>query len=214
MIDGRFLGLFLVILAFTGCAEKKAPEKELEVGTGLKAVENQRQFPDTINNYWEFIQDTIYKMEEFHISNEKYALHLKTFSLNDSSITRNLGLIDSKVIIDHSHEMVTELKLSGASKVDLIQIRKINFKRALIPEFYSECNLFSTKLDSVRGNTLFLTTDLAVPDTDNQWRALYSLTVSEGLFENLNIKQLIMLGYNIIAFEYRFLIIAVNKKPR
>lgn len=206
--------MFLVILAFTGCAEKKAPEKELEVGTGLKAVENQRQFPDTINNYWEFIQDTIYKMEEFHISNEKYALHLKTFSLNDSSITRNLGLIDSKVIIDHSHEMVTELKLSGASKVDLIQIRKINFKRALIPEFYSECNLFSTKLDSVRGNTLFLTTDLAVPDTDNQWRALYSLTVSEGLFENLNIKQLIMLGYNIIAFEYRFLIIAVNKKPR
>lgn len=187
MIDRRFLGLFLVILAFTGCAEKKASGKELEVGAGLKAVENQGQFHDTINNYWEIIQDTIYKSEEFHISNEKYALHLKTFSLNDSSITRILGLIDSKVIIDHSHEMVTELKLSGASKVDLIQIGKINFKKALTPEFYSECNLFSTELDSVRGNTLFLTTDLAVPDTDNQWRALYSLTISEGLFENLNI---------------------------
>ncbi|MFD1015696.1 hypothetical protein [Winogradskyella rapida] len=150
---------------------------------------------DTINNYWALILDTISTNKEFKISELKYTLELKTYSLNDSSIVRNLAQNGEQAYLDHSHKMVTDFILLTDSIVDKKQIDRTDFKESLIPEFYAECNLFSTEIDSILGNTIYLTSDLNVPDTGNQWRVWYSIKVKDKKIGNLKIKESNYVGY-------------------
>src|SRR5690606_22719214 len=99
---------------------------------------------DTINNYWALILDTISSNKEFKISDLKHTLEVKTYSLNDSSIVRNLSQNGEQAYLDHSHKMVTDFKLVTDSIVDKKQIDRTDFEKSLFPEFYAECNLFST----------------------------------------------------------------------
>jgi hypothetical protein len=85
--------------------------------------------------------------------------------------------------------MVTDFKLLIDSIVDKKQIDRTDFEKTLIPEFYAECNLFSTEIDSISGNTIYLTSDLAVPDTDNQWRAWYSIKIKDNKIGKIEIKE-------------------------
>jgi len=113
---------------------------------------------------------------------------LKTFSLNDSAIVRTLGRGYQGVYIDHSHTMVTSFKLLTDSLTDGKRIDRTFFKESLFEDFYKECNLFSTEIDSIKENTVYLTTDLTVPDSDNQWRVWYTLKVINDKIDSLVIK--------------------------
>ncbi|MEP5933483.1 MAG: hypothetical protein ABJ218_00045 [Winogradskyella arenosi] len=150
---------------------------------------------DTINNYWALILDTISTKKEFKISELKYTFELKTYSLNDSSIVRNLAQNGEQAYLNHSHKMVTDFILLTDSIVDKKQIDRTDFKESLIPEFYAECNLFSTEIDSIFGNTIYLTSDLNVPDTGNQWRVWYSIKVKDKKIGNFKIKESNYVGY-------------------
>lgn len=158
------------------------PKKELEV------IESKKK-EDTINNYWDVILDTISNKKEFKISDLKHILELKTYSLNDSSIVRNLAQNGEQAYLDHSHKIVTDFKLLTDSIVDKKQVDRTDFEKSLIPEFYAECNLFSTEIDSIVGNNIYLTSDLAVPDTDNQWRVWYSIKINNNRLGKLEIKE-------------------------
>src|SRR5690606_28358395 len=133
---------------------------------------------------WALILDTISSKKEFKISNLRYTFELKTYSLNDSSIVRNLAQDGENPYFDHSHKMLTNFKLLTDSIVDKKQIDRTDFKKVLIPEFYAECNLLSTEIDSIIGNTIYLTSDLAVPDTGNQWRVWYSIKIKNSKIGN------------------------------
>ena len=85
--------------------------------------------------------------------------------------------------------MVTDFKLWTDSTVDKKRIDRTDFKKSLIPEFYAECNLFTTEIDSIIGNTVYLTSNLAVPDTDNVWRVWYSIKIKKNRIGNLEIKE-------------------------
>lgn len=149
---------------------------------GEKDIKKQ----DTILNYWEIILDTITEQKEFkNIGNSK--LELKTFSLNDSLIVRNLGKVENQIYLDYSHTMVTDIKLFTEANFDIKRIDKTKFKKNLDSEFYTDCNLFSTKIDKIVGNEIFLTSDLNIPDTDNQWRVWYSIKIKNNKFENIEI---------------------------
>jgi len=163
-------------------------ETESEQKIELESNQSKNK-KDTINNYWALILDTISTKKEFKISELKHTLELKTYSLNDSSIVRNLAQNGEQAYLDHSHKMVTDFKLMTDSIVDKKQIDQTDFKESLIPEFYAECNLFSTEIDSILGNTIYLTSDLNVPDTGNQWRVWYSIKVKDKKIGNLKIKE-------------------------
>ncbi len=186
----QLLILVLVLSILSSCDRNKSDkiQSELEQKTELETVKSKME-NDTINNYWALILDTISSKKEFKISDLKYTLELKTYSLNDSSIVRNLAQDGEQPYLDHSHKMVTDFKLLTNSTVDKKQIDRTVFEKALIPEFYAKCNLFSTEIDSIVGNNIYLTSDLAVPDTDNQWRVWYSIKIKNNRFGKLEIKE-------------------------
>tara|TARA_R110002072_G_scaffold174802_6_gene330428 strand:- start:5402 stop:5965 length:564 start_codon:yes stop_codon:yes gene_type:complete len=179
----NILILFLTISLLSSCdkTKRETTQTDLEIETEKKQ--------DTIYNYWELSPDTISYHKKFKILNKDYSLDLKTFSLNDSLIVRNLGQERDQVYLDYSHTMVTDLALLTDSIVDKKRIDRTDFKQALNQEFYKECNLFSTTIDSIVGNTFYLTSDLAVPDTDNQWRIWYSIKVTNNRLGNIEIKE-------------------------
>ena len=198
----QILILILTISILSSCDRKKSdktqpefmPKTELKAETKsepIKEAENiwLKKKKDTINNYWALILDTISSKKEFKISDLKHTLELKTYSLNDSSIVRNLSQNGEKLYLDHSHKMVTDFKLLTDSIVDKKQIDRTDFEKSLIPKFYTECNLFSTEIDSIVGNNIYLTSDLAVPDTDNQWRVWYLIKINNNRLGKLEIKE-------------------------
>jgi len=186
----QILILIFTFLLLSNCEEKKpkTTQTEFEPQTELSNAEI-KQKQDTIYNYWELVLDTITDNRDFKIFNKKYKLELKSFSLNDSLIVRNLGQGEEQTYLDHSHTMVTDLKLLTDSIIDQKRIDRTDFEKSLIPEFYAECNLFSTVIDSIKGNTIYLTSDLAVPDTDNQWRVWYSIKIKNNRLGKLEIKE-------------------------
>ena len=146
----QILILILTVIFLSSCDRNKSNkvQSEFKQKTELETLEikNQR---DTIKNYWELILDTISSKKEFNISNFKYVLELKTYSLNDSSIVRNLNQEGENEYLDFSHKMVTDFKLLSNSTIDKKQIDRTDFEKYLTPEFYTECNLFSTEIDSI-----------------------------------------------------------------
>jgi hypothetical protein len=186
----QILIIIISISLLTSCDEKKEKniQANFESDEELNTAEIEKK-QDTIYNYWELILDTISDRKEFKILNENYTLKLKTFSLNDSLIVRNLGQGESQAYLDHSHTKVTDFVLKSDSIIDRKRIDRTEFKKSLIPEFYSECNLFSTEVDSIVENKIYLTSDLGVPDTDNLWRVWYSIKIKNNRLGNLEIKE-------------------------
>ena len=183
--------LLIIALTFSflsSCDRKKSDkiQSELEQKTELETVKSKKE-NDTIHNYWALILDTISSKKEFKISDLKHTLELKTYSLNDSSIVRNLAQTGEKPYLDYSHKMVTDFKLLTNSTVDKKQIDRTDFKKSLIPEFYAECNLLTTEIDSVLGNVVYLNSSLGVPDTDNVWTVWYSIKIKNNRIENIEI---------------------------
>ena len=128
-------------------------------------------------------------ISQFKFSDLKYTLELKTYSLNDSSIVRNLAQDGEQPYLDHSHKMVTDFKLLTNSTIDKKQIDRTDFKKSLIPEFYVECNLLTTEIDSILGNNIYLNSSLGVPDTDNVWTVWYSIKIKNNRIGNLEINK-------------------------
>ena len=182
--------ILIFIFSFVSCDRKKSDkiQSEVEQKIELETVQSKKK-TDTINNYWALILDTISSKKEFKISDLKHTLELKTYSLNDSSIVRNLAQDGEHPYLDHSHKMVTDFKLLTDSTVDKKQIDRTDFEKSLIPEFYAECNLYTTEIDSIRANTIYLNSSLAIPDTDNVWRVWYSINIKNNRLGNLNIKE-------------------------
>jgi hypothetical protein len=179
--------LTISLLSSCGESRRKYTPSNSEAEKDLKTIESEKK-QDTIYNYWELIFDTISDRKDFKISNKNYSLEIKTFSLNDSLIVRNLGE-GKQVFLDHSHTMVTDFKLLTDSLIDQKRIDRTDFKKALITEFYAECILYSTAIDSIFENIVYLTSDLAVPDTDNQWRVWFSMEVINNKLEKLEIRE-------------------------
>jgi hypothetical protein len=186
----QLLILVLIFSILSSCNRKKSDkiQSELEQKTELETVKSKKE-TDTINNYWALILDTISSKKEFKILDLKHTLEIKTYSLNDSSIVRNLSQNGEQTYLDHSHKMVTDFKLLTDSIVDKKQIEKTNFENSLIPEFYAECNLLTTEIDSTSGNTVYLNSSLGVPDTGNIWTVWYSIKIKNNRIGNLEINK-------------------------
>ena len=56
-------------------------------------------------------------------------------------------------------------------------------------KFYAECNLSTTEIDSISGNLIYLNSSLAVPDTGNIWKVLYSIKIKDNQIGKIEIKE-------------------------
>ncbi|WP_298481471.1 hypothetical protein, partial [uncultured Maribacter sp.] len=127
---------------------------------------------DTIVNYWALEYDTIKSSKPFEFEKVKYFLDLKTYSLNDSLIKRDLSS-DDNMYFDISHSRITRLTLTNKNIRTDLNIKKKDFKKLLDSVFYANCNLLSTELGRISQDTIYLNTELAIPDTDVQWKVGY-----------------------------------------
>ncbi|KAB1153476.1 hypothetical protein F7018_16730 [Tenacibaculum aiptasiae] len=178
---------FLVLLS--SCDNLNKQKKQSDFNIKKQSKIEMKQEKDTIYNYWDLVLDTISDKKEFVISNKKYQLEIKTYSLNDSSIVRNLSQDGESVYLDHSHKMVSDFKLLTDSIFSTKKIDRTSFEKILDSDFYTECNLFLTEIDSIKGNVIYLSSNLAVPDTGNQWRAWYSIKIEEDGLGELILKE-------------------------
>lgn len=121
------LYLFISFILIIGCDQKKSNENKSELEPTIVLNETNK---DTIHNYWELILDTIAYRKEFRISDIKHILELKTYSLNDSLFVRNLGVIDSQTYIDHSHTMISDIKLFVGNTINQKRIEKLILKKS------------------------------------------------------------------------------------
>lgn len=53
----------------------------------------------------------------------------------------------------------------------------------------NKCNLYTTEIDSIKENTIYLNSSLAVPDTDNAWKVWYTIKIKNNKLENLDINE-------------------------
>ena len=203
----KLLTLILIISILSSCNQKKSsknqselrskPESEAEMiseqNEEFDTIQSEKQ-KDTVHNYWDLILDTISSKKEFKISDLKLTLKLKTYSLNDSSMVRNLAQKGERAYLDHSHKMVTDFKLITDSIIDTKRIDRTNFEKTLIPEFYSKCNLMKTEIDNIVGNIVYLNSSLSVPDTSNAWGVWYSFKIDNGRIGELKIKETDYIG--------------------
>jgi len=181
----KYLLLIFILLILTNCKQNERKKKVYKLNSTEKidAKSNFEKENDTIYNYWQIILDTTFVKKDFTYLGKNYKLILKTFSLNDSAIVRNLG----RKYIDHSHTMISDLIiLSDSLKIEKIFDRK-DFEQSLNENFYKECNLFSTEIDSIIENQIFMTTELSIPDTDNQWKVEYSIRINKNKVDNMKI---------------------------
>tara|TARA_R110002020_G_scaffold97708_5_gene233174 strand:+ start:3446 stop:4024 length:579 start_codon:yes stop_codon:yes gene_type:complete len=127
---------------------------------------------DTIINYWELEFDTIKSTKNFQFENMEFRLDLKTYSLNDSLIKRDLSN-GTNSYLDYSHTKITRLQLSNEHVVTTMNIKKDAFRTILDKDFYENSNLLSTELDRISHDTLHMISELNIPDTDIQWQIKY-----------------------------------------
>jgi len=179
----KYLLIILISLLLINCKKKKSKKTDLKINSTEKIESKSKKENDTIYNYWQIILDTTIVKKDFKYLGKDYKLTLKTFSLNDSAIVRNLG----GKYFDHSHTMITDLTiLSDSLKVER-RIDKTDFKKSLDENFYQECNLFKSQIDSIIDNQFFLSTELNVPDTDNQWKIEYSVKLNINEIDNFKV---------------------------
>lgn len=174
------LSLLILTLLLLSCKEKDRNNDPIVLNPEQSMLEaNEQSKMDTIHNYQALSYDTIAYKRDVRISGMEYRLEVLTFSLNDSSVVRPSGTDGLHRYIDHLHKTVTDFKLSNDVILDRIRIDKAYFKNSLDPGFYSECNLILTHIDSLMDHTIYLTTDLAIPETDDQWRVWYTMDIND-----------------------------------
>ena len=169
--------LFISLCSFTlflACNSRSEPKKIVPVET----LPKQNIEKDTIYNYWHPETNTTVFKKELNIDSIQIKLKAKTYSLNDSSFVRILGS-GNTVYIDHSHTIVTDLELKSDSSFESKRINRFDVIKGTQIESDPNYNLFKTFIDSLNPTKIYLRSEVAVPDTDDQWAIWYSIPITE-----------------------------------
>ena len=122
---------------------------------------------DTVITYWKKNLDTLTERKTIRIGNDKYDLILKSYSLNDSSITRINTLNKPIIYKDIYHDYQSEVILMYKDQLVVSKpINKGTFKDSLSDEFLEQSILKEISFTNVRSNRLYFNAILYIPDTD------------------------------------------------
>jgi hypothetical protein len=151
---------FLLILQSCNQNGKKSLNSNKNKDNSIDLSSNN----DTIITYWQPDFDTIIKNQKVRIENDFYDLSIKSYCLNDSSISRASDYDNSKAIY---HDYETEILLTLNSDTVLIsKVTKGTFSDSLSGNFYKYAVLKDVEYNFVRSNRLYFKAFLNVPDSD------------------------------------------------
>lgn len=162
---------FLILLAIISCNKNKTKDNKVyktpqkEELSKYDIVE-EKQDKDTIKNFWPIDLDTIKSSE--NIRGNKGILNLKivNYSLNDSSIVKNVDSDMDHINFDVYHNRVSVISLSKEDKVVLV--KKINKSDFNIKD--TEFNQYSiikyVEFINEKDGDFFFKATLNIPDTD------------------------------------------------
>ncbi len=154
-----------------GACEKAMIENVVSVSEKANFKKEIRNFnskkSDTVIIYWDKNLDTLTERKTIRISNDKYDLIIKSYSLNNSSITRINTLNKPSIYKDIYHDYQSDIFLMYKDQLVLSKpINKHTFKDSLSGEFLEQSILKEISFTSVRSNRLYFNAILYIPDTD------------------------------------------------
>ncbi|EJG03528.1 DUF4738 domain-containing protein [Flavobacterium sp. F52] len=162
---------FLVLLVILSCKKNQPKENKIyqtpnkEELTKYDIVE-EKQDKDTIKNFWPIDLDTIKSSENIKNNEEILDLRIINYSLNDSSIVKNVDSDLYHINSDVYHNRISVISLSKGGKT--ILEKKINKSDFRIKD--SEFNQYSIikyiEFVNEKNGDYFFKATLNIPDTD------------------------------------------------
>jgi hypothetical protein len=115
--------ILLVLLVMISCTKnqnqtKKNKSEEIQNKEELSKYDliEEKQGKDTINNFWSIDLDTIKSSQIIKSNKEDFDVKVYNYSLNDSSIVKNVGGDSYHVNFDIYHDRVSEIFLKKNNK--------------------------------------------------------------------------------------------------
>lgn len=163
----------LILLVLVSCNKnqnqtKKIDSEEIQNKEELSKYDlvEEKEDKDTKKNYWNIDLDTIKSSQIIHSNKEDFELKVYNYSLNDSSVVKNVGGDSYHVNFDIYHNRVSEIILQKNNKN--IVTKKIDKDNLKIKD--KEFNKYSiikyTEFIHEKNGELFFRSTLNVPDTD------------------------------------------------
>jgi hypothetical protein len=151
---------FLLILQGCNQTEKSRFDSDKDMHDSI----NLSSKNGTVITYWQPDFDTITKKQKIQIENIFYELTIKSYCLNDSSISRKSDYDKSKVVY---HDYKTEIILTIKSDTVLISnVTKETFSDSLSGDFYKYTVLTDVEYAFVRSNRIYFKALLNVSGSD------------------------------------------------
>lgn len=163
----------LILLVLVSCNKnqnqtKKIDSEEIQNKEELSKYDlvEEKEDKDTKKKYWNIDLDTIKSSQIIHSNKEDFELKVYNYSLNDSSVVKNVGGDSYHVNFDIYHNRVSEIILQKNNKN--IVTKKIDKDNLKIKD--KEFNKYSiikyTEFIHEKNGELFFRSTLNVPDTD------------------------------------------------
>lgn len=155
-----FSYLLLVLLTAGGCTSDRYREKTEEEVSSSDEVQANKS-PDV--HYAPLDLDTIRTKQLIRIENGKYALHIISYSLNDSSAINRHH--DGSMSVYHDRAFRLLLEGYGGSDRSIV-LDKTTFRDSLDADFFQRAGLYMVDTAFVRSNALYFDAFVGVPETD------------------------------------------------
>lgn len=163
--------IFLDLLIIISCSRNKTKENEIQKTSQEEElskydVVEEKQDKDTIKNFWPIDLDTIKSAEKIKFNNENFDLKITNYSLNDSSIVKNIDNDLYHINFDVYHNRISVIYLKERDKV--VFTKKINKSDFKIKD--AEFNKYSIikyiEFVNEKNGDFFFKATLNIPDTD------------------------------------------------
>lgn len=162
---------FLILLVLISCNKSKTKDNKIyevphkEELSKYDIVE-EKQGKDTIKNFWAIDLDTIKSLEKIKLNEGILDLKIINYSLNDSSIIKNVDSDMDHINFDVYHNRISIISLSKEDKVVLvIKINKSDFN-IKDTEFNQYSIIKYVEFINEKDGDFFFKATLNVPDTD------------------------------------------------
>jgi hypothetical protein len=165
--------ILLVLLVMISCTKnqnqtKKNKSEEIQNKEELSKYDliEEKQGKDTINNFWSIDLDTIKSSQIIKSNKEDFDVKVYNYSLNDSSIVKNVGGDSYHVNFDIYHDRVSEIFLKKNNKNVISKIIHKENLKIKDKEFNEYSIIKYTEFMHEKDGELFFKSTLNVPDTD------------------------------------------------
>lgn len=161
----------------TKIKENQSGEKYSKDEVSRYDIMEEKEGKDTIKNFWVTDVDTIKSVQIIKSNKGDFELKILNFSLNDSSIVKNVGGDLYRVNFDIYHNRVSEIILKkGNENVISKRVNKDIFK-IQDKEFKEYSVINETEFLREKNGELFFVSTLNVPDTD--WVEKFKFSILE-----------------------------------